>query len=185
MPSRAGGPRHALWRAVSALLALSALLAGVGLTGCAVPPQATPQERIPNAYWSGRLALRVDDDQNSIDPAMSSRSFSAAFTLQGSAEQGELVLSTALGTVLARLLWQQASAQLEHDGQVHHAPDIAALLTQLGVPALPLAALFDWLQGHPTPAAGWQVDLGAVAEGRLSAQRLHPLPQATLRIVLR
>ena len=33
-------------------------------------------------------------------------------------------------------------------------------------------------------AAGWQVDVSQHARGRISAQRLHPQPQAQLKIIL-
>ena len=46
------------------------------------------------------------------------------------------------------------------------------------------AALFDWLQGRATAAAGWQVDLSRMEQGRLSARRHDPQPPAALRIVL-
>jgi outer membrane lipoprotein LolB len=47
---------------------------------------------------------------------------------------------------------------------------------------LPIAALFDWLQGRATEVPGWHVDLSQVAQGRLRAQRTSPPPAADLRV---
>ncbi len=49
---------------------------------------------------------------------------------------------------------------------------------------IPVAALFDWLQGKATTVSGWQTDLSRIADGRLRAERYSPPPEASLRIVL-
>ena len=46
------------------------------------------------------------------------------------------------------------------------------------------ASLFDWLAGRPTPVPGWQPDLSRQSEGRISARRTSPPPEADLRVVL-
>ena len=48
---------------------------------------------------------------------------------------------------------------------------------------LPVASLFDWLAGKPTPVPGWEADVSQVAEGRLRARRTEPPPPADLRLV--
>jgi outer membrane lipoprotein LolB len=50
--------------------------------------------------------------------------------------------------------------------------------------AVPLKALFDWLDGVQTPVPGWEVDLSSIREGRLRAKRRDPAPEADLRVVL-
>jgi outer membrane lipoprotein LolB len=42
-------------------------------------------------------------------------------------------------------------------------------------------ALFDWLNGIPTEAPGWQVDLTQLPEGRLQVRRLTS-PTVDLRL---
>ena len=153
------------------------LLAAGLWSGCAHPP---PPANAPTLNtWSGRLALVVQEPLEAQPP-----SFSASFTLHGTPQAGELLLFSPLGNTLARLHWSTSGAQLEEGTQVRHAADLDGLLTHLTGTALPIHALFDWLHQRPTAAAGWQVDLSGAAQGRISAQRLQPLPQATLRILL-
>lgn len=168
----------AAWIAIALLCAMGGLSActTTPLVGTASTQEATPVPVLePAQRWSGRMALSSTIEQ---------QSFSADFVLQGQPDRGELSLHTAWGTTLARLQWQPDMARLEQNGQVHHASGLDVLLRDLGLDAVPLATLFDWLQGRPTSAVGWQVDLGARAQGRIVAQRLSPLPPATLRIVL-
>ncbi len=146
------------------------------LAGCAqTPPRNAMAKR--NGPWSGRIHLRVDDDQ-------APRSFTAHFELQGSADTGTLELSTPLGTLLARLQWSPDQSTMETPQERHHAPTLQALLREVTGETLPADALFDWLSGVPTTSGGWHVDLQQLAQGRLSATRSQPLPPATLRILL-
>ena len=108
-------------------------------------------------------------------------------------KRGQLTaVQLALGGTLA-----VASASLDHGARHAASPagkDAAALPLDGGTagrarpPArpLPLAALFDWLGGIPTPVAGWLTDLSqAWPEGRLLArQRSQPGPAVELRILL-
>ncbi|MGH8848742.1 MAG: hypothetical protein ACREXQ_16075, partial [Polaromonas sp.] len=50
--------------------------------------------------------------------------------------------------------------------------------------ALPLGALFAWLQGDNASVNGWSADLSRHGEGRITATRAQPAPQADLRVVL-
>ena len=72
------------------------------LAGCATPG---PQPADTSAFWSGRLALQLQ----STPP----QNWSASFELQGSAEQGQMVLLSPIGTTLARLSWTPQAAWLE------------------------------------------------------------------------
>jgi len=157
-----------------ALLLAAAPLA-LGLGGCA-QPRLRPQNAA--AHWSGRLALQVHDAQ------AEDQSFSAAFELQGSESEGQLILLTPFGAALAELLWSPAGAQLRQGGELRESPSLEALVQDtIGTP-LPLGALFAWLAGEQAAAPGWRADLSQLAEGRLRAERTDPLPRATLRLVL-
>lgn len=157
---------------------LSAALAGLAtlwLAGCAQPvlrPSDTSR-----GYWRGRLALRIDDR---LEP----RSFFANFELSGAANAGELLLSSPLGTTLAQLRWSPQSALLRNNGQTRAFDTLDALAIEATGTAIPIAALFEWLQGRAAPADGWQADLTQLEAGRLLARREQPAPAAELRLIL-
>jgi outer membrane lipoprotein LolB len=48
---------------------------------------------------------------------------------------------------------------------------------------LPVASLFAWLRGEAEDAAGWQVDLSELPDGRIVARHLEEV-QAELKIIL-
>jgi outer membrane lipoprotein LolB len=108
----------------------------------------------------------------------------ASFELQGSAEQGELLLLSPIGTTLAKLSWTPGAARLEQGGRTVTSDNVSSLSERLGGTALPVSALFEWLAGRPADVPGWQADLSGHAQGRLTAQRSQPAPAATLRILL-
>jgi outer membrane lipoprotein LolB len=110
--------------------------------------------------------------------------FYAGFTLTGDAGAGQLDLTSPLGSTLAALRWQPGSATLIQGDQAQAYPSLDALTQRVTGAPIPVRALFDWLRGQNTPLDGWQADLSALAQGRLSAQRLYPAPAAQLRIVL-
>ena len=156
------------------------LLGGLWLAGCAGPrPPAAPDPRLaeaPQAYWRGRLALRLDTPEPT--------SYFASFELSGQAQAGELLLSTPLGTTLAQLRWAPQRALLTSDGRTRAFDSLDALATEATGTAIPIAALFQWLQGQPAAVDGWQVDLSQLNEGRLQAHRARPAPAAELRLIL-
>ncbi|RCW74023.1 outer membrane lipoprotein LolB [Pseudorhodoferax soli] len=161
---------------MSARLARRVLLLAValGLSACALPPRAPDAAGQP--YWNGRLGLQVDGDKP--------QSFSAGFELRGAPHAGELSLYSPLGATLAQLRWAPGMAELQADGQRRQYPSIEALTQEATGTALPLPALFAWLDGKPAEVPGWQADLSRIADGRLVARRSEPLPTAELRIVL-
>ncbi|SDY10469.1 outer membrane lipoprotein LolB [Delftia lacustris] len=161
------------------LCATAAATALLTLAGCALPPrqlQADAAAPAAAGHWSGRLALQVEDAQN--------QSFSAGFELLGTPQRGELLLFTPLGSTLARLLWAPGQASLQQGEDRKTSDSLPTLVQELTGSDLPIAALFDWLRGRATAAAGWQVDLSRMEQGRLSARRHDPQPPAALRIVL-
>ena len=145
----------------------------LSLAGCATP---RPRPADPAAFWSGRLALQLQ----STPP----QNWSASFELQGSAEQGQLVLLSPIGTTFARLSWTPQAALLEQGQDKTEGSSLQSLSQRLTGTDLPIAALFEWLAGKALDAPGWQVDLSAHPQGRLTARKMAPGPEAVLRILL-
>lgn len=145
------------------------------LAGCSTA--ARQLEVAPGkAYWSGRMSVQVHGS--------TPQTTSGSFELSGSPAAGELVLLNPLGNIVARVQWSPGQASAQQGAQTRQASSLDELTqTMLGT-SLPIAALFDWLQGKPTVAAGWQADLQARDEGKILARRSEPLPEASLRIVL-
>lgn len=162
----------------------------MALTGCtSLPPSVPPV----GPHLSGRLAVQVEGD--------SSRSFSADFDLQGTAETGQLRLSSALGTSLAEARWTPVGIQLQTpDGQYRFA-NLTELADQAIGEPIPLAALIDWLQARPWPAApsslldpaqpargfrqlDWIVQLDRYPAGLVLATRQSPTPTIRVRAKL-
>jgi outer membrane lipoprotein LolB len=162
-------PARQGWRPLAVLALACALLAA----GCATP-RMSPLDA--SAHWSGRMAIQVLKDPP--------ESLSASFELQGSAQAGEMVLLSPIGTTLARLEWTPQGARLAQGQQHVDSPSLQKLGARLTGTELPIAALFEWLAGRPAQAPGWQVDLSAHAQGRISAERREPSPAAVLRIAL-
>lgn len=154
------------------LMTLS-LLPALWVAGCA-SPRRTPTD--PNTYWSGRLAIQILKQPP--------ESLSASFELQGSAQKGEMVLLSPIGTSLARLDWTPLGARLTQGNEQVESTSLQQLGARLTGTELPIAALFEWLAGKPAQAPGWQVDLSAHAQGRITAARNQPSPGAILRIAL-
>jgi len=164
-------PQASLEQPAKRLAGLALACWGLGaLTGCATPPAD------PGAFWSGRMALQV----HSTPP----QNWNTSFELQGSATQGHMLFLSPLGSTLARLTWTPQSANLVQ-GQVNiDSPSLQGLSQRLTGTDLPITALFAWLAGQAAEAPGWQVDLSAHGQGRLTARRSSPEPEAVLRIVL-
>ncbi|MGC4395192.1 lipoprotein insertase outer membrane protein LolB [Hydrogenophaga sp. T2] len=148
------------------LLGLAALAGG-----CATPPRPVAGET-----WSGRLALRVDSQPP--------QAFSALFDLQGSARAGELRLASVLGQTLATVRWSPQGAELQRGTELTRRGSLSELTAEITGAPLPIAVLFDWLDGRGTEAEGWRADLSAQAQGRLVARREQPAPAAELRVVV-
>jgi len=158
------------WSAALALL-LASLLAG-----CATPPRpAAPAEAVLGP-WSGRLAVQIADKPEG--------SFSAAFELKGNAKQGELSLFSPLGGTLGVLRWEPGKAVAQWGSRATEYGSLQELMAQVAGAPVPVAALFDWLRGIGTSVPGWNADLSQLAQGRISARRYDPPPEADLRLVL-
>lgn len=152
------------------------LLAIFFIAGCASTTGARGQNGPNDSYWQGRLALKVHST-----PV---QAFTADFELQGNAEAGTLSFFTPLGSTAARLQWSAAGAQLQTTGEPQHFESLDALTLHTTGATLPIHSLFAWLKGNMPTTPGWQVDLRALADGRLTAQRLAPEVPADLKIIL-
>lgn len=164
-------------RILTVLLALGPVL---GLVACSTTSSlrgSASAGEAADAYWQGKLALRIDESAGA-------KSYAANFELIGSARRGELLLTGPLGTTVARLSWRPGQAVLQRSGDAEVFDDLDALAARATGTPLPVAALFEWLQGHPMVAQGWQADLTQLGDGRLRAHRDLPPPQADLQLVL-
>ncbi|MBU3735596.1 MAG: outer membrane lipoprotein LolB [Methylobacterium sp.] len=196
-PARDAGATETRAVRRTALLAGLALLQGLLLAGCAsAPPGPEPaqpgEQASGQAAWSGRLGWQV-----AAAPGREAQQASAAFELRGNVHQGSLELSSPLGTVLARAHWRPGAAELRTPEGSSSFEDLPALTrAAFGGEEVPLQALFDWLQGKPSPMAGhegragggfeplgWGVDVSGLARGLLTARRPAE-PAVTLRIRL-
>ena len=152
---------------------LLAAFAALLLTACASPPRTAAAPGVQ--VWTGRLALTVE--------GQASQSFSAGFELKGAPDNGDLTLYNPIGGTLAVLAWSPGTATLRAGGTQRQFASLEALAREATGAPLPVAALFDWLAGKPTPVEGWEADVAQVAEGRLRARRTAPPPAADLRVV--
>ncbi|HYP32769.1 MAG TPA: lipoprotein insertase outer membrane protein LolB [Burkholderiaceae bacterium] len=163
---------------------------------------ATHPPPLPGHVWSGRLAVRTD-----AAPDQPARSMSGQFELSGSASSGQLILTSPIGTTIARARWSDpvgtqgapSRIELEADGGTTRYATLEDMMQRAIGDQLPLAAMFDWLDGRPWPGApvvrgtaapsfdqlGWHVDLSQLAGNRLiDAQRPQPAPVLHVRVKL-
>jgi outer membrane lipoprotein LolB len=151
------------------------------LVGCAAPPKPVGTAEVP--AWSGRLSIKID----ASDQAAAQQT-SAGFTLTGSAQAGQLDLFTPLGGKAAQVVWGAGFATLSDGKSEQRFPNLETALESVTGAKIPVSNLFDWLQGKQNKAleaaTGWEADLTRLADGRIFAARLQPLPRIELRVVL-
>ena len=145
-------------------------------TGCAHKTPSSPISDTENERWSGRISLQVQSDP--------SQAFFAGFELKGKPETGELTFVSPIGSILGVMRWSPDGALMTSNGATQRFESIDALVMKITGAALPVNALFDWLKGENSSLNGWSADLSQQKNGRITAKRLNPLPQAELRIVL-
>lgn len=80
--------------------------------------------------------------------------------------------------------WSPLVAVLQSNGETRTFNTVGELAQQATGADLPIAALFQWLNGDNTAVMGWQASLDDLANGRLMAQRTEPEPRVELRIAL-
>ncbi|MEO7336068.1 MAG: outer membrane lipoprotein LolB [Caldimonas sp.] len=160
--------------------------------GCTTIP--TGSAGVAGDTFVGRLSVRVD-----ATAAAPARALSAAFELRGDPRSGWLDLSTPLGSVLAQARWSPSQVVLVTPRGETTFASLDALTAEVLGESLPVAALFDWLQGRPWPDApvtspatamggsfeqlGWAVNLSRFDEAVVSAHRDRS-PAVDVRIKL-
>lgn len=155
---------------------LAALLPAALLAACATPPASVDGRPSGPEHWSGRLSLIVE----TIPPEQ----FYASFDLAGTAEAGQLTLTSPLGSTIALLQWRPGQALLQQGGQARHYASVDELAAAVTGTPIPIRSLFAWLHGENATASGWTANLEQLGRGRISAQRHHPAPAAQLRVIL-
>ena len=158
----------------------SLLIATFLIAGCAQKQGNTSINNAQNeekiSFWAGRISLQIQSE-----PV---QGFFAAFELKGRSDVGELTLISPLGSILGIMRWSPTEAMLEQNGSTKRFASTDELLTQTTGAAVPVSALFDWLGVKNTTTPGWTADLSQQGNGRITAKRISPTPQADLRIVL-
>ena len=159
------------------LYRIAAVVAIILIAGCARPYSANRAFDAQTDAYAGRLSLQVASDPP--------QSFSGNFDLKGNAANGELTLISPLGNVVGVLRWTPGEAVLDSgNGKVQRFASIDDLMLQATGASIPIEALFAWLQGNPANVSGWSADLSRHADGRISARRVQPAPEADLRLAL-
>ena len=164
-----------LWHA--ALIMVSAFVVST-LFGCAQYPRAPTKFDLDSSVdrWQGRIAVVVESSPK--------QAFSAYFDLQGDSKNGQMELSTALGTTLARMRWSTQEALLQTGANTRVYPSLSELTFAALGADLPFETLLQWLRGVPASDAGWQSDLSEFESGKVNARRLLPEPRVDLKIIL-
>lgn len=164
---------------------LAALLLALAVAGCAQLPQTAPASQ--ESRLGGRISVTVAGDVHNRGTGGA-----ASFELFGGPQAGRLELTSPLGALVARASWQPGRATLQTPNDERRFDDLDALTRELLGEPVPVAALFDWLQARPWPAAphkktdsgfeqlGWRIEpkLPALVATRLAA------PTVTLRAKL-
>ena len=159
------------------MLLNSILFATILIAGCAQSISGMAPNNSKKELWTGRISLNIKSEPEQF--------FSAGFELKGKPDRGELTLISPLGNVLGVLRWSPGKAELDSGNQkIQRFDSVDALMTQATGAAVPLSALFAWLQGDNVNVSGWSADLSRYGEGRILAKRAQPTPQADLRVVL-
>ena len=130
-----------------------------------------------NGHWEGRLQLKILQKKP--------EQFSANFTLEGTAQQGELTIYSPIGTTVAVASWDAAGATLTEGSQKHAFESMDALTERLTGASLPLPPLMAWLNSDGPAVVGWEIRSENPQAGRrLFAKRMQPLPQLHLTLIL-
>ena len=156
---------------------------------------------LPGHVYTGRLAVRTD-----AAPNLPARSVTGQFELSGNASSGQLILTSPIGTTVARARWSDpvgsqgtpSKIELEADGGTTRYATLEEMMQRAIGDQLPLPAMFDWLSGRPWPNApvsagtahsfdqlGWHVELSQLADNRMiDARRELPAPTLHVRVKL-
>ena len=158
---------------------LASLLFSFFIASCASKQGAGALNGLNIDVWSGRISVRTTGAG-----FQTPQQFSVGFVLTGTATEGELSLDTPLGTTLAKARWAPGQAELTQGSTTQAYANIDDMTTALTGEPLPLAALFQWLQGEASTVNGWTPNLTQYAQGRISAIRQRPSGDTVIRVVL-
>ena len=148
--------------------ALLGLFVMAWLSACTLPPQP-PRD----AFWQGRMSLTVH--QTPVQHV------SAAFELEGNANEGELTLFSPLGHASLVLRWSPGLAQCLQTGPPRSFANLSEMTQAATGTDLPLTALFEWLAGRDLAVPGWTIERTGPT-GPWSAKRHLPEPAVTLMV---
>jgi len=148
------------------------------LAGCSVFSSKTKNTALAqNGHWDGRLNLRILQKPP--------EQFSANFTLEGTAETGELTIYSPIGSTLAVASWNAEGATLTEGSKKQSFDSMEALTRAVTGANLPLSTLMTWLNVDGESLNGWEIRSENPAAGRrLFAKRISPLPQLQLTLIL-
>ena len=187
-PGRLGNTSTAGLRAVAYVACAGAL---AFLSACSSLPTVRTHHSVSGL--TGRLSVRIEATTFSTE-----KSFSASFALAGSDAQGQIELTSPIGTMLAQARWMPEGAWLATSQGQSPYPSMQQLTREVFGETIPVAPWFDWLRGKPWPGAasepradnlpgfvqdGWTVDLERLPDRLIVARREQP-PAVTLRIKL-
>ncbi|MFT7771708.1 outer membrane lipoprotein LolB [Roseateles sp.] len=147
-------------------LALACL--ALAFAGCAQLPHTPPAGH--EARLSGRISVTVAGDVHSRGTGGA-----ASFELFGGPEAGRLELTSPLGSLVARADWQPGRVTLQTPNDERRFDDLDSLTRELLGEAVPVAALFDWLNGRPWSAAPHQKTANGFEQ---LGWRIEPRPPA-------
>ena len=148
--------------------ALLGLFVLAWLSACTLPPQP-PRD----AFWQGRMSLTVH--QTPVQHV------SAAFELEGNANEGELTLFSPLGHASLVLRWSPGLAEWLQNGKTRSFASLSEMTQAATGTDLPLTALFEWLAGRDLVVPGWTIERTGPT-GPWSAKRHLPEPAVTLMV---
>lgn len=149
------------------------------LPGCSVFSNTSKLTQLAQqGHWEGRLQLRILQDKP--------EQFSFNFDLQGTADNGELTIYSPLGSTVAVASWTPSGAVLTEGNKQNHFASMEDLTLQLTGAALPMPTLLAWLNRDGPALQGWQIKSEHLPQKsrRIFAQRLTPLPQLQLTLLL-
>jgi outer membrane lipoprotein LolB len=132
-------------------LKAAVLALALALAGCAQLPRGTTPTAAAETRLSGRISVAVAGDAHKRGTGGA-----ASFELFGGPTAGRLELTSPLGALVARAHWQPGHVTLETPNEQRRFDDLDALTRELLGEPVPVAALFDWLQARPWPAAPHQ-----------------------------
>lgn len=139
------------------------------------PLETSTNEAARQRVWQGRIGVKVASNPP--------QAFSAHFELSGTSEEGNLSLSTPLGTSVARMHWDATGASLRSSEESRQFASADAMLQHSLGAAPPLSALFAWLAGEDAAVPGWDVQLQDLAAGRIHARQTKATPGVDISII--